>query len=244
MMDWLRRASITRPADPVVDLSGRTLPVAIRRHPRARRMTMRLARDGSSVHVTIPQWGRSEDALAFAHSRRDWLELQLGRCREPAVVDPASDILFRGEAVQIDWSSGHRRNPQLCGDALRCGGPQSHLQPRVQRWLERQALEMMSTDLALYCDRAGLAPPELRLSRAQRRWGSCSSTGTVRINWRLIQAPDFVRQSVVAHEVAHLIHFDHSPQFHRLLADLFGERLREADNWLKREGRTLYARFG
>ncbi|MEC7398577.1 MAG: M48 family metallopeptidase, partial [Pseudomonadota bacterium] len=90
----------------------------------------------------------------------------------------------------------------------------------------------------------GIAAPPLRLSRAQRRWGSCSSSGTVRINWRLVQAPDAVRRSVVAHEVAHLVHFDHSPAFHALLAELYEGDQHEADAWLKTKGRTLYADFG
>ena len=90
--------------------------------------------------------------------------------------------------------------------------------------------------------------PELRLSRAQRRWGSCSGDGKtgrrIRINWRLVMAPDHVRRSVVAHEVAHLVHFDHSPAFHHLLSRLFEDEIARADAWLKTQGRSLYAAFG
>jgi predicted metal-dependent hydrolase len=82
------------------------------------------------------------------------------------------------------------------------------------------------------------------LSRAQRRWGSCSDRARIRINWRLVQAPDFVRRSVVAHEVAHLVHFDHSPAFHALLGDIYEGEIGVADRWLKERGRSLYAAFG
>ena len=92
--------------------------------------------------------------------------------------------------------------------------------------------------------RAAVPEPQLRLSRAGRRWGSCSGAGCIRINWRLVQAPDAVRRSVVAHEVAHLVHFDHSPAFRALLAALFEGDLKAADDWLRREGRGLYAAFG
>ncbi|MFN4113020.1 MAG: M48 family metallopeptidase [Sphingomonadaceae bacterium] len=244
MIDWLRRASLGPMAQPVVVLAGRTVPVSIRRHPRARQMTLRLAADGSAVKVTIPVWCGSEQALSFADGRRDWLERQLARCTTPAPFAPGTTIRFTGQPLTVEWAATHRRHPERHGAVLRCGGPESHLQARVQRWLEQQALGLMQHDLAHYCGRAGLPVPELRLARAQRRWGSCSARGTVRINWRLVQAPDFVRRSVVAHEVAHLVHFDHSPHFHRLLADLFGPRLGEADLWLKREGRSLYAQFG
>ena len=82
------------------------------------------------------------------------------------------------------------------------------------------------------------------LSNAQRRWGSCARDGTIRVNWRLVMAPDLVRRSVVAHEVAHLVHFDHSPAFHATLGALFEHDIRAANRWLKREGRGLYATLG
>ena len=56
--------------------------------------------------------------------------------------------------------------------------------------------------------------------------------------------PDLVRRSVVAHEVAHLVHFDHSPAFHALLGELYEGDIRAANRWLKQHGRTLYTRFG
>ena len=66
----------------------------------------------------------------------------------------------------------------------------------------------------------------------------------MRLNWRLVQAPDFVRRSVVAHEVAHLVHFDHSPAFHTLLDRLYEGDIELANRWLSKHGRTLYAAFG
>lgn len=244
MIDWLRHAGTASGAAPVIELGSASLPVEIRRHARARRMTMRLAPDCRAVRITLPRWGRTQDALAFAASRRDWLEAQLRHHEPRRTIGPGETIAFRGGMLLIDWAPTNRRNPVLAGDRLICGGPPEHLSSRVQRWLEQQALSLMTEDLACYCDKAGLAVPNLRLSRAQRRWGSCSSRGAVRINWRLVQAPDAVRRSVVAHEVAHLVHFDHGPRFHALLADLFGEGLAEADDWLRRKGRSLYATFG
>ena len=106
--------------------------------------------------------------------------------------------------------------------------------------------EQIATEIQKQKDaaRAEIALPSLRLTSAQRRWGSCSTGGTVRINWRLIQAPDHVRRSVVAHEVAHVLHFDHSPAFHAALARIFEGDVAAADAWIKTHGRSLYARFG
>lgn len=241
MIDWLRREQ----ADPVVELPGRTLPIALRRHPTARRMTMRLAPDGSEVRITLPRWGRTAEALAFAESRKDWLAGQLAA--QPAAQPPGDGgiVRFRGEELTISWDASAPRKPQLSGGTLTIGGPAPSLPARLQRWLESEGLTTFRTDLEHYCDKAGIAnPPPVRISRAQRRWGSCSSDGTVRINWRLIQAPEPVRRSVVAHEVAHLVHFDHSPAFHALLGTIFEGSIAEANSWLRREGRSLYSSFG
>jgi predicted metal-dependent hydrolase len=124
------------------------------------------------------------------------------------------------------------------------GGSASGLEARVRRWLEAEALRLCESDMRDYCAAAGLAPVPVSLSRAQRRWGSCSDRQRIRINWRLVQAPDFVRRSVVAHEVAHLVHFDHSPAFHALLARIFEGEIQAADRWLKEHGRGLYTAFG
>jgi predicted metal-dependent hydrolase len=240
MIDWLRAASET----PTLSVGGRDVPVSIRRHPRARRMTMRLAPDGSEVRISLPKWGRALDALVFASRRIGWLEQQLAKIPVAAPPEAGGSVLHRGEQLAIDWDPRHPRTPQRVGGAVRLGGPAETVAPRLRRWLEREALRAIEADLDHYCTLAGVARPVLRLSRAQRRWGSCSGKGCIRVNWRLIQAPDAVRRSVVAHEVAHLVHFDHSAKFHALLAALYEGEIGEADAWLKRDGRSLYAAFG
>ena len=240
MIDWLRRST----EDPAVRIGERELPLAIRRHPRARRLVMRLAPDGSEVRITLPKWGRTEDALVFARARVEWLERQLAAVPRPQAPRPGGTLRYRGAELAIDWDQAYPRKTSLEDDRVRIGGPEANLGARLQRWLESEAQRLLEDDLAFYCARAGHEAPPLRLSRAQRRWGSCSDRKAIRINWRLIQAPDFVRRSVVAHEVAHLTHFDHSPAFHALLAALFEGDVKAADRWLRAEGRSLYATFG
>jgi predicted metal-dependent hydrolase len=244
MIDWLRRGT----DEPRVTIGGREVPLAIRRHPRATRLTMRLAPDGSEVRITLPKWGRTADAVVFAHKRLEWLEGQLAAVPRAAPPEPGGTVLYRGEPVGIEWRAASPRKPAAAGGRLVLGGPAETVPARVRRWLESEALRLLGEDLAHYCGRAGVAVPRLRLSRAVRRWGSCSSrkneTSCIRVNWRLVQAPDSVRRSVVAHEVAHLVHFDHSPAFRALLGELFESDLKAADAWLRQHGRGLYAAFG
>ncbi len=230
-----------------MEVDGRHLPIAIRRHARAKRLTMRLAPDGSEVRITLPSWGRTLDAITFAKARKPWIARQIGKVPAKLEIAPGADVPYRGGILSLEWHTEGGRQVRHENDTLYVGGPEDRLTGRVQRWLESEALRLCAHDLSFYCERAGLPVPQLRLSRAKRRWGSCSGEGSngrcIRINWRLVMAPDHVRRSVVAHEVAHLVHFDHSPAFHALLGDIFDGEIDEADAWLKAQGRILYAAF-
>jgi predicted metal-dependent hydrolase len=241
--DWLAPG---RPAGQLsITLGDRALPLVIRRLPHARRLTLRLAPDGSEVRVSAPRAARSAEVFAFAHAHAAWLTGQLARVPKRSTLAPGGTVQFRGEHLTILHEPRALRRPQPEEGMLRLGGTAESIAPRLRRWLEGEARRLMTQDVAEYCTRAELAVvPPLSLSSARRRWGSCSARGNIRLNWRLIMAPDFVRRSVAAHEVAHLVHFDHSPRFHALLDRLFEGDLATANRWLKREGQSLYIPFG
>ena len=246
MIDWLRRTPKPQPPAPsrhMLDLAGRELPLAIRRLRTARRMTLRLAPDGSEARITLPPWGRVGEAIAFARDRSDWLARQLDAMPAAPALEPGATLAYRGERLTIAWRDDAPRRPVLDDGAVVLGGPRSALESRLRRWLEAEALRLFAADAADFAAAAGLQAPQVRLTRARRRWGSCTADGTVRVNWRLVMAPDLVRRSVVAHEIAHLVHFDHGACFHALLAQVFDGDLAAANRWLKRKGRSLYAVF-
>lgn len=241
VLDWLRRDPRR---GPTLELAGRTLPVEVRRLAHARRLTLRLAPDGAAVRVTIPQWAPTAEALDFARSRRAWLERQLEALAPAEPLQPGGMVPWRGELLHLAHDPAGRRGVRIAAGDLIVGGAHESIAPRLRRWMQGEARALFLADLADYAPLAGVAVPALALTSAQRRWGSCSSQGTVRLNWRLGMAPDFVRRSVVAHEVTHLVHFDHSPRFHALLGQLFEGDLAAANAWLKRHGRGLYAIVG
>ena len=183
------------------------------------------------------------EAIGFVHARRDWLTEQLAKI--PPKRDPVAErrLMYRGTQIALDWRADAPRRPDLDDDTLTIGGPQDTLTRRLQRWLEAEALRLFAADARDYCSAVGLDTASVRLTRARKRWGSCSSEGVLRLNWRLVQAPDAIRRSVVAHEVAHLVHFDHSPAFHALLGELYEGDIDQANRWLSRHGRELYVAF-
>jgi len=241
VIDWLRRPA--REAEPearLIRIGEQDLPLVVRRLRHARRMTLRLSPDGSEVRISIPYWGRIGDAVGFARDRAPWLARQLEVLPRPVEIAPGCHLPLRGELHEIVWDHRASRKPSAEAGRIVLGGPRESLAGRLRKWLESEALRLAREDLAHFCARAGREAVPLALSRAQRRWGSCSAKGDIRINWRLVMAPDFVRRSVVAHEVAHLAHFDHSPAFHAALAAIYDGEIEDANRWLKAHGRSLY----
>ena len=137
MIDWLRREAL----EPTIKLIGRDVPIDLVRNRRAKRLTLRLALDGSAVRITLPHWCRSADAIAFAHARQEWLSAQLAKV--PERRDPARDgrMLYRGEDIAIEWREDLPRKPDFKDGAFRVGGPRETLGARLQRWLEREAFQ-------------------------------------------------------------------------------------------------------
>jgi predicted metal-dependent hydrolase len=127
----------------------------------------------------------------------------------------------------------------LAADELRVGGPEAGIARRIELFLRRRALDTMSREVAEYAAAAGVTPSSVGVGDAGSRWGSCSSQGRIRLSWRLILAPPNVYRYVAAHEVAHLVHMDHSARFKALEARLYGPGLGEAKAALRRIGPRL-----
>lgn len=124
-------------------------------------------------------------------------------------------------------------------------------QPRIERflqstrlavldWYRRHAWMNFEARLAFYAQQLRLAAPRFFLSGARSRWGSCNASGRIGLNWRLIQAPQFVIDYVVVHELAYLREMNHSRRFWSIVAEAF-PRHAEARAHLDERGRWYLA---
>lgn len=214
-------------------------PVEIRRVRNARRLRLRFDSVAGVLKLTCPWRHSRREALAWALDQRGWIERQIA-CSLPAEpFAPGRSFPLEGRDVAIVWREDWPRTPHLCGDELRCGGPVAGLGGRIHTFLKRRARALMSDDIGEFAGRAGVHPISVSVGDAATRWGSCSAQRRIRMNWRLICAPPDVRRYVAAHEVAHLVHLNHGPQFKALEARLFGPGVAAAKAELRRIGPRL-----
>ncbi len=148
-------------------------------------------------------------------------------------------IPFEGRELLIRHEASGPRRPLIDGDVIRCGGPAELVGKRVERFLRDLARDMLSAETRAAAARAGVTIRSVAVGDASSRWGSCSASGAIRYNWRLILAPPRVLRWVVAHEVAHRVHMDHGAAFHALEATLYDGDVAAARAELRRLGPRL-----
>ena len=229
--------------DPVVDIEGEAVPVRIRRNPRAKRISMRADSIKREIRITMPTYAPTKAAMEFVAQKRNWIALRLHSAPAVASLCDGATVAFEGEPYRIVWSEAGTRTVMSIegseGRELHLGGPKEMVEARILRWLKTQARSIFAEEISHYCRKAGEPVPALSLGDPRSRWGSCSSRGTISLSWRLVMAPAYVRRSVIAHEVAHMRHMDHSPAFYAWLDELFEGDRKTADRWLKMHGTGL-----
>ena len=215
------------------------VPIEVRRLRTARRLRLRFDEAAGVLKLTCPWRTSRRTALGWALDQRDWIDAQLARAEPGEPFIAGVTIPVDGENVRIAWREDWPRTPSLVGGELRCGGPEAAVPRRVEAFLKRRARDTLSLDIAEYSAAAAVTPRSVTIGDAATRWGSCSSRGRIRMSWRLIFAPPQVRRYVAAHEVAHLVHLNHGPEFKALEARLFGPGLSQAKATLRRIGPGL-----
>jgi hypothetical protein len=222
----------------LLKIDGRMLEVRVRLNPRARRMIVKVNPATGEVSVTVPSRRGLSAALEFARGEKDWIVRQLAKAPGAVSLMPGAAIPFRGISHEIRAAARGPSPVWVQDGAIWVRGHQSHAPRRVLDFLKceaRKAFEIRALD---YAARLGAKPSRITVRDTASRWGSCSSARSLSFSWRLILAPDFVLDYVVAHEVAHLREMNHSARFWAHVKSLVAN-IAAPQNWLRTHGREL-----
>ncbi|MBO6827487.1 MAG: M48 family metallopeptidase [Sneathiella sp.] len=209
----------------------------IRKSPRARKMRLKI-RYPKRVEIVLPRGISIRRALQFAEDEKGWIAGQLSRLPDPISFSPDNVIPYQGEGLVITATNSLRGQICIEGDRLYVPGSDEHIPRRVRDWLKKQAKNQILNRISHWSPQMKVAPGRVTLRDQKTRWGSCSSRGNLNFSWRLILTPPPVLDYVVVHELAHLEHLHHGPEFWALVAAHMPS-YSEHQVWLKENGGKL-----
>jgi predicted metal-dependent hydrolase len=216
--------------------------LVVRRHPRARRASLRLSADGEQVIVVIPPRGRLEDGLAIARRHVEWIRDRVEAVSPRVPFAEGAAIPVHGRTRVVRHVASERTGVRERGEMLAVGGAAESVARQIETWLRGEARRVVTALAHAKAEHFGRRISRISVRDTRSRWGSCSSAGALSFSWRLILAPPAVLDYVVAHEVAHLAERGHGPEFWRTVAGLTAH-MDSGRAWLRRHGRELF-RYG
>jgi len=206
----LRKPPSVREERTVVDLNGRAVSLCIRHHPRASRMTLRVDPVGGGAIVTLPMATPADEGMDMVRRKAGWLINRLEALPPRSILADGATVPLLGADLVVHHRTEGRGVVRREGDTLIVAGRPEHLTRRLTDWLKAEARREFAVRARAKAETLGRRLGRVTVRDTRSRWGSCSANGNLSFCWRLILAPAFVVDYVVAHEVAHLAVRDHS----------------------------------
>jgi predicted metal-dependent hydrolase len=212
---------------------------SVRRSDRARRVRVRVDPRDGAVEVVLPRRAAAREAEAAVVQLRGWIvrrraEVAAARAR---VAARGGTVPYLGTSLVLVPQAGRVRVTRF-GHTLLVPEDAAAAREALERWYRRQARLEIAPRLDAAAAAVGKSYTKLTIRDQKTRWGSCSSTGAMSFNWRLMLAPDVVLEYVVRHEAAHLAVMDHSPRFWSVMGRLM-PGYEVPRRWLRDHGGTL-----
>lgn len=231
-----------------VYINGEEIPYSLRKSPRARRVWLKIDPVGR-LEVVVPSRMPLKGLDDIIRSKADWIlkRVRQAECaagRFPSVRFEDGGLLpYLGGIYRLDVlqdGAGPAR-AVLKGGRIIARVPPPGRKPSVREavvgWYRCEAAHHIASRVAELGD--GLSVQSVSIRDQKTRWGSCSSSGRLSFNWRLMMAPPEVVDYLVVHELTHLARQDHSKDFWRKVEARCPD-YRKHEAWLKEAGRILF----
>ena len=229
-------------------LTGRTFDfeaalgfeIKVTRSPLARKLTLRIDTKDRLPALTIPKYCSNKKAVEFVRAHQSWIAETLEKLPPSRSFEDGEHITLFGKEYQICHQPDARSGEYTRSGILYVSGEADFLHRRVKDFIKKKAADEFYKRSCRMAEKLGCEVHDICIKDTKSRWGSCSSRNNINYNWRISLAPNFVINYLIAHEVAHLLHQDHSPEFWDTVKQLY-PRYKQGRDWLKENGRLLYS---
>lgn len=199
---------------------------------------LRIDQNGDLI-VIAPYFATEAEIKRVVQKKLNWIVktrqvvIHNNQKTKPLNFEKGETLLFLGDWFLIDF---HDKSDIFIDFASKViffpKGDKSTLKRKLMQFYFNKAYEVLKEELDQWADVMGLQYKILRLKNAQKLWGSCGKNGTINLNWRLILLPKEIIEHIIIHELAHLVHKNHSKQF-KFFVSQFSKNYSEKEKWLR-----------
>ena len=214
-------------------------PLKVIKAPRAKRLTLRIDSKEHLPILSLPPRCTQRQAIKFITEHQEWMIESLKKLPQTKRFTSGEYISLFGKEILIQHAPEKRWGARIEKGILYVSGESDFTHRRVKDFIKKEALNKFYTLSLKMAEKINCSVNDVVIKDTKSRWGSCSSLHNINYNWRLALAPKFVIDYIVAHEVSHLAHQDHSSEFWSCVASLC-PKYKEGQNWLKQHGKELY----
>lgn len=220
------------------------------RSPRRRSVSIEIRK--AQVVVRAPMDAPQSLMMNFLQQKAAWVRAKISAQQQTLAVQPetrtygqGSRIPFMGETLTVVLGRGPRaaitridQQLHLILSSRSRVNDDAQIRQLLSRWYQQQALTILTQKTALLTQTMGLVCAQISIKATRSKWGHCTSRGAIQYNWQILLAPEAIVDYLVAHEVSHLRHHNHSADFWMLVASVCPTF--KADRaWLKAESAHL-----
>lgn len=223
----------------VIDANGTQVKISLSRNKRSKRLTLRQNVSDGNFKLSMPMRGTIKQAEAFCRQHSAWIAKKSADMQDMIKFADGQYIPLHGQPVKLVFLEPLRGKTQLNDNEIHVYGGAQYAPRRLTTWLKDQAKKDILQAIEKYQPLLQVKYSKLTIRDTKSRWGSCSSSKALSFSWRLVMAPQNVLDYVVAHELAHILEMNHSPQFWAHV-DAVCPHMKASQKWLKTNGGQLH----
>lgn len=213
--------------------------IKIIKSARAKKLTLRIDFKEHIPVLTIPNRCSSKRAVDFVEIHRQWIENCLQKLPTTKQFENGEKVSVLGQMLTICHAPQLRRGVFIEDNILYVSGELDFLHRRIKDYIKKQAKLEFYKRSKILADSLNCELNDVTIKDTKSRWGSCSSINNINYSWRIALAPQEVFEYLIAHEVAHLKHQDHSSRFWKCVSELY-PKAEAGKTWLKQHSKELY----
>jgi len=216
-----------------IEMGGRSVEFAL---CRSKRRTIGFLVNDAGLRVTAPNRTSLSEIEDAIRSKQRWILSKLDQCQERLSAPSrrphwrdGTELPFLGRTLILRRRDGLAEKVSLANDSdelsvsLPSGSADHEVRDCVKEWMMQEAKHLFSERTPMYADKLGVTCQSIALSSAFGRWGSCSVSGKIRLNWRLIHFSVQIIDYVIVHELSHLHEMNHGPRFWSIVCSVCPE---------------------